>query len=306
MANDWAWLNGRFLPAGELLLPVTDAGFLLGVTVAEQLRTFRGKLFRLENHLERLEHSLAIVGIEPPFPLRELAAAAQDLAGHNHALLAPEDDLGLTIFVTPGTYGIYLAPSEKSQPVVAMHTYPLGFRNFAAKYEAGDALVVTDVRQVPDNCWPTDLKVRSRVHYYLADQQARKLEPGARAVLLDQDGHVTESTTANLLIVKSGEIISPPREAILPGVSLATVEELARSRSLPFKYRVVLPLDLEEADEILLCSTSPCLWPVLRFNGAAVGSGQPGPVFRQLISAWSELVGFDIAGQAKRFSERSS
>lgn len=304
MADNWAWLNGRFLPAAELHIPVTDAGFVLGVTVAEQLRTFRGRLFRLETHLERLQRSLSVVGVEPPVPLADLAAAAQDLAGHNHALLDPDDDVGLTIFVTPGVYPTYLAPNEKSQAVVAMHTYPLPFRAFAGKYEAGESLVITDVRQVPDNCWPTDLKVRSRVHYYLADAQARKQEPGARAVMLDQDGYVTESTTANLLVVKAGEILSPPREAILPGVSLATVEELARKLQLPFKNRQLLPLDLEEADEVLLCSTSPCIWPVLKFNGAPVGTGQPGAIYRRLIAVWSDLVGVEIPEQARRFAGR--
>ena len=188
--------------------------------------------------------------------------------------------------------------------MVAMHTHPISFRRFAAKYETGDALVITDVRQVPDNCWPTELKVRSRVHYFLADQRARKVEPGARAVLLDQDGNVTESTTANLLIVNQEGIVSPPKEAILPGVSLGTVEELAGQLGLPFRHRIVTPFDLESAEEILLCSTSPCIWPVLRFAGGPVGNGQPGPVYPKLLAAWSDLVGLDIAGQAKQFAAR--
>ncbi len=305
MTNEWAWSNGKFVAASAIHVAVTDAGFLLGATVAEQLRTFRGKLFRLEMHLQRLQRSLAIVGIELPITLEQLAGAAEDLAAHNHAALDPDDDLGLTMFVTPGTYGTYLGFGEAAIPQIGMHTFPLPFRFWADKYEAGDKLAITAVRQVPNNCWPAELKVRSRVHYYLADQAARRLFPGARAVLLDQDGQVTESSSANLLIFKQGEgIVSPPPETILPGVSMASVEEIAHSLGLPYVRRTIMPLDLSEADEILLCSTSPCVWPALELDGVPVGEGRPGPVFRQLIAGWNQLVGLDIVAQAGRFADR--
>lgn len=300
-----AYLDGRWIAAGELCLSPNDAGFVLGVAVAEQLRTFRGELFHLEEHLDRLEHSLQIVGVAPPIDRRSLAEAAQRLASANHALLDDGDDLGLGIVVTPGTYAAY-AEGEVAGPTLLMHTYPLPFRLWAEKYDTGQAVVVTDVRQVPPECWPPGLKCRSRMHYYLADRRAESIEPGARAALVDAAGRLTEASTANLVIHRRSEgLVSPPLERILPGISLARLGALARRLGIPMVYRDVMPSEAAEADEMLLASTPFCLLPVTRFQRRPVGRGLPGEVYRALLAEWSREVGVDIAAQAKRFARRA-
>ena len=136
--GDRAWLNGRFLPRESLHLPVGDAGFVLGATVTEQLRTFRGELFLPEPHRERLARSLAAVGIDPGIPLDDVMAAAADLARGNQGHVG-EGDLGVVIFVTPGDQ-----PSQhegrRGRPLVAIHSFPLAFSSWAAAYERGVAL----------------------------------------------------------------------------------------------------------------------------------------------------------------------
>jgi branched-subunit amino acid aminotransferase/4-amino-4-deoxychorismate lyase len=303
-----AYLNGRFVPASQAVVPVYDAGFVLGATVAEQVRTFGGRLFRLEKHLARLAHSLEIVGVDSGISLCDLQAAAEELAGRNHALLDPGDDLGISIFVTPGPYATMvstLEPDARIGPTVGMHTYPLPFHLWAEKYRTGQVVVVTDVQQVPPVCWPPELKCRSRMHYYLADSQARKFEPGARALLLDGDGHVLEASTANIVVHRrDAGLVSPPKEKILPGVSVGVVTELARSLGIPFVHRDLTVDDLATADEVMLCSTSPCVWPVVRLNGETISGGVPGEVFRKLLAGWNALVGLDIQAQAERFARR--
>ncbi len=298
-----AFVNGEFVSESLATVPVHDAGFVQGVTVAEQLRTFGGQLFRLDDHLARLERSLAIVGVEPGLSLEAIRSAAIELARRNHALLAPDDDLNLVMFVTPGAYPA-MAPAGKYGPNLVLHTYPLPFLAWAEKYTTGESLVTTDVLQTPERCWPAELKCRSRMHYYLADKAARAIEPGARAVMLDSEGHVTEATTANLVVYdRSRGVSTPPRQKILPGISLATLETLARELALPWSEQDLVPDDLAGADEVWLSSTSPCLLPVTRFNGVSIGGGRPGPVFEKLISAWSRLAGLDIVGQAERWAE---
>jgi branched-chain amino acid aminotransferase len=172
-------------------------------------------------------------------------------------------------------------------------------------YDEGQTLVTTSVRQVPSECWPAELKCRSRMHYYLADHEARVKEPGARALLLDLHGRVTEASTANLFIYNQGEgLISPPRERILPGISMAVLEELAAGLKLPFLHRDLSVAEVAAAEEVMLCSTSPCVWPCVRLNGRQIGSGRAGKVARLLLAAWSELVGIDIPGQSQRFASR--
>lgn len=305
MSEPLAYLNGRYLPYSQAAISVTDGGFVQGVTVAEQLRTFGGNLFRLEQHLARLTRSLAIVGIELGLPVERLGEIARELTAKNHSLLESGDDLGLSMFVTPGPYSTFSGSALATGPTVGLHTYPLPFHLWHEKYERGESLVVTDVMQVPSTCWPTELKCRSRMHYYLADKQARKQEPDARALMLEERGFVTEASTANILVYyRDAGLVSPPKEMILPGVSAAVVQELAGSLGIPFSFRPLTVDDVSAADEVLLCSTSPCIWPVTRLDGRAIGDGKQGDIARKLLKAWSELVGLDIEEQARHFLNR--
>ena len=115
------------------------------------------------------------------------------------------------------------------------------------------------------------------MHYFLADRLAHTLDPGSRAVLLDQEGFVSEASTANMLFYRRGEgLVSPPRERILPGVSLSVLAELAAGLGIAFHFRRFRLEELAAADEILMCSTSPCVWPVTRLNGQPLAAGCPG------------------------------
>jgi branched-subunit amino acid aminotransferase/4-amino-4-deoxychorismate lyase len=280
-------------------------GFVLGTTVAEQLRTFAGKIFRLDDHLARLEQSLEIIGVDPGIDRKEMACAAAELAERNHRLLDPNDDLGLSIFVTPGQNPSY-SSNVSTAPTAAMHTYALSFRMWAEKYGQGQSLVTTAIEQVSSRCWPPNLKCRSRMHYYLADREAAKIEPGARALLLDADGAVSEASTANIAIyTKADGLLAPPHAKVLPGISLAEVTRLADRLRIPNSERNLTLADVASADEVMLTSTPFCLLPVTRLNTRPIGDGSPGPVFRRILAAWSESVGVDIATQARRFADRS-
>jgi branched-subunit amino acid aminotransferase/4-amino-4-deoxychorismate lyase len=233
MQEPVAYLNGQLLPAGQALLSVHDQGFLLGVTVAEQLRSFAGKLFRLDRHLERLDRSLRIVGFHSGLSQTELEQIVGEVAAHNFALLEPGDDLGLTIFVTPGIATnldrvLMAAGNIQPQPTVCVHTRPLPFHAWATNYSMGESLATTDIEQVSARSWPPELKCRSRVHYFLADQQANARYPGARALMLDEHGFATEATTANVLVYRAADgLMTPPAAKILPGISLSVLWVLA-------------------------------------------------------------------------------
>jgi branched-chain amino acid aminotransferase len=299
-AEPLTFLNGRMLPASQAHLTVYDAGVVLGATVTELVRTFRKELFRLDDHLRRLAQSLHFVGFDIGMSMDELGRTVEQLVAHNAQLLAPEDELGLVIFVTAGEYPTYAggaAGSVRTTPTVCAHTFPLPFELWAAKLVSGIHLVTPSIRHVPPQCYDPKMKCRSRMHYYLADQQARLVDRDAAALLLDLDGNVTETGAANFLMVEDGTIISPSLRNTLPGVSRATVIELAAKLGIPFAVRDFQVFDAVNADEAFLASTPYCLMSVTKINGTRTGSGKPGPIYRRLAQAWSELVGLDVVQQ---------
>jgi branched-chain amino acid aminotransferase len=299
MTQPIAYLNGHFVSEHEARIPATDAGFVLGITISEQLRTFRGKLFRMDDHWRRLARSLDIVGTTPVDSLAELSFAAEQVAKHNSTLLLPGDDLGLVIAITPGSFGSF-ARSANDGPLTIIHSYPLPFSRWAKTISTGLALRIAPNRQIPTDCWPAELKCRSRMHYHLADRWAEAQEPGARALLLDSEGMVNETSAANIAIISKNRLIHPPREKILPGVSLQVTKELATARGYICEERPIDPSELFTADEIVATSTTFCILPVTTVDGKQIGMGKPGSFFGEMSAAWSELTGVNLAAQAQR------
>jgi len=300
MTEPQVYLNGRFVPASQAHLAIYDAGIVLGATVTELVRTFRKELFRLDDHLGRLAHSLHYVRFDIGMTIAELGQIARELAAKNAKLLGPDDELGLVIFVTAGEYPTYAGSAgatARTTPTICLHTFPLPYELWAKKLVAGIHLITPSIRHVPPQCCDPKMKYRSRMHYYLADQEARLGDPEASALLLDLDGNVTESSAANFLMVENGTIVSPSLRNTLPGVSRATVIELAAKLGISFEVRDFQPFDAINANEALLASTPYCLMPVTKINGLAIGDGRPGPVYRKLVEAWSALVGLDVVKQ---------
>ena len=296
----WAYLNAEWITSDELHIAADDVGFLLGATVTERLRTFGGRLFRQEEHMARLHRSLEIVGLDADGITREIAAAATKFVERNSGKIAGDDDWSVSAFATPGT-------SAGGRPTVCVHGHPLHFDLWADQYDSGVPVVVSSIRQIPPNSLPPELKCRSRMHYYLADREAAASRPGARAILLDENGLVAEATSANVLAYRNGEgLVSPPHGHILFGVSIGVVEELAAKLTVPFITRPLAVEELRRSAEAMLTSTSICLVPIVECDGQAIAGGKPGPVYRRLLDAWSETVGVDVAGQARRFATRTT
>lgn len=301
--SEIAWQNGQLLPRKEVGVSPGDAGFVLGATITEQLRTIRGELFLPDAHAERLAGSLAAIGIEPGQSLNEIFAAAATVASHNHALLTATTtpaaaDLGLVIFVTPGDLASQ-HEGRAGRPSTTIHTFPLATKLWAAAYTTGVSLRCVSVEQVPASCWPVAAKVRSRLHYFLAEREAAALEPGARPLLAYADGRISETSTANLAIVCGTTIITPPTTDALGGTSLGFLRQLTEQAGFSWQARSLRRDELLQADEILLTSTPWCLQAAVHLDGIAIGEGTPGPCYRQLLQAWSDAVGLDIVGQAQ-------
>jgi branched-chain amino acid aminotransferase len=308
MSEPIAYLNGNYLPAADAALPLHDAGFVMGATVSDLCRTFRHKLFRLDDHLARFRLSCRSAHIPLSACDEELRTIAERVTNNNAGALTPDQDFALVIFATPGPVsgmlsrrsGSGLVPGDTAAKAwhpatLGVHTFPLPFARNAPFFERGAHLIVPSVRQVPAECIDPRIKQRSRLHWWTAEQEVRPLDPDALALLQDEKGRITETVVANFLIVRQGTVVSPPLSTILNGVSLQVVRELAADLAIPFAEDALTLEDSIRADEALLAGTSFCVAGVSRINGQAIP--WPGPTFQRLISSWSDRVGVDIARQ---------
>jgi branched-chain amino acid aminotransferase len=294
--NALTYYNGRFQLLGEVGLAWYDAGFVFGATVTDLIRTFRHRLFRLNDHVLRFRQSCDLCRIPLEPSNSEIAFTAETLVATNSKLIATDSDLCLVMFATPGPLGRYSCQSVDGPPTLGMHVFPIPVDRYRRLFAEGARLVIPPTRHVPDASIDRRSKHRSRMHWWVAAHEAAELDPVADPLLLDADGHVTETPSANLIAVINGQLFTPP--GCLAGIGLQVVREIAEAKGLAVVQRLLTPDQCSVADEIILTSTTFCIAGVSRFNAKAIP--WPGPTFQMLLAAYSQLVDVDIAAQMAR------
>jgi branched-chain amino acid aminotransferase len=273
-----AWQNGHWIPASQLSISAIDLGFIHGVTVAEQMRTFRGQIFLLDRHLERWQRGLDLLGIVSTANSREtLREMLTRLVNTNQSALSPNCEQGVCLFATPGDHAPFawetVAPSDSMQMQsavghiesanVAAHSYRLPVERWQERYQSGATLVTVTTREVPVSCWPKNIKARSRLNYYLAEREARATHPQAWPLLLDQNDCIGDSSIASIVAFQKGNgLILPDDEGAFQSMSVQFVEELARQLNLNVNRRPLTRNELAACDEIMLVTTPWCILPV--------------------------------------------
>ena len=271
-------LNGQFLPIEDAKVSVLDRGFVFGDGVYEVVPVYSKVPFRLEEHLARLERSLAAVGIRNPYTREQWRGFIAGVIERQ-----PFDDQAVYFQVTRGVAKRDHAFPKHAVPTVFMMSNPL-VPPPAALVESGAAAITAH-----DNRWlRCDIKSIS----LLGNVLLRELSAEADAVetILFRNGRLTEASASNVFIVKSGTVQSPPKnELILPGITYDVVVELARADALPLEFRDITEGEVRAADEIWVTSSSKEVLAVVRLDNAAVGDGRPGPVFRRMYRLYQDF-----------------
>jgi branched-chain amino acid aminotransferase len=297
-ATTQAYRSGRWTTLEQLSWSATDVGTTHGVILVERLRTFGGKLFALEDHVQRLADGSAFLGIDWS-PIRDgIPRLCDELLERNAPTLEVVGDVGVVLLLSPGDPGI--DRREGVAPTLMLHLYPLPVEQLKGWYRQGTHLHVAETRNVPPACWSPGLKTRSRLQYYLADHrlaetpaQRAAIIPTSVAVLLSTRATVTETSISNLIMVDlDGKLRSPPLADILVGVSLKTVLGLAESLGYTVEFTDLYPADLLNAREVLMTGSTGCLWSAVSLDGKIIGEGRPGQHCRKLQQAWEDLVNF--------------
>jgi branched-subunit amino acid aminotransferase/4-amino-4-deoxychorismate lyase len=290
-ADSLAWLNGRFLPLQEASLSIFDAGVTTGASVAERLRTFRHEPFLLDEHLARLGDSANAAYVRLREPTGTIRSIVLEVVQRNATSVSVEQDLVVSIFATAGV---------ADSPTLCVTASPIPAADYADSYETGVTLTVPPTMAMPADVISPQIKTRNRLHWHIADRQADELDRGARALLVDQDGFVTETASGNLFIVRGRKLLTPRRKGTLHGISQAYVMTLASDQNLETTEANFATNDVLHADEAFLTSSVYCMLPAVRLNRCGIGDGRPGATYRRLLAAWSDRVGVDIAAQMMR------
>ncbi len=303
--NNWVvWLNGKIVPENEALVPIRDRGFKYGDAAFDTTRTFGHRIFKLDEHLDRFYRSLNYLRIDPGVSRETIEQATRDVAAHNLQNVGADEDIWLTQRVTRG-----MDPADKKrwpdypERTVLIESRPLPLRERGRYYREGLHIATSSVRRpAPDTMSP-----RAKTHNYLnlilAELEVKDRDPDAHAVLLDTNGNLAEGKGSNLFLVKNGTVLTPKERYVLPGVSRQTAIDLAQDAGMTVEEADLDLFDAMNADEIFITSTSFCICPVSRVNGAEIGDGQiPGPVTKQLIDAYVDFVDCDWYGQYLKHS----
>jgi branched-chain amino acid aminotransferase len=279
------WVNGKRQPAAGLHLSARDRGAMLADGVFETMRAHAGTVFRLDRHLARLHASLMALEIPEPAELREWLLASLPDDG--------EGDAGIRLTVTRGVGAPGVAPPADVEPTVVVSVNPLPVVP-AAVYERGLTAHIASGRR-NEHAMTAGLKTIAYTDAIAALLEARRA--GAdEAIFLDTAGHCSEATSSNLFVLADGVLLTPPIScAALPGVTRATVLELARTMGRESSERAFGIDELMGADEVFLTSSLRGIAPVTRVGGRAIGSGVPGPVTRAIAAAYAELIESECA-----------
>lgn len=278
------FLDGKIVPLTEAKISVFDHGLLYGDGVFEGIRSYGGRVFRLDAHLKRLEDSARAIRLEIPMSRQEMATATYDTLKANGVTNGY-----IRLVVTRGAGYLGLSPKRTANPSVfiiadQIELYPKEL------YEQGMAIISSSVVRNHPNAVSPRIKSLNYLNNILAKIEA--LDAGVQeAVMYNHLGFVAECTGDNLFLIRDGVVLTPTLTAgNLEGITRDAVMELVRARNLPLQETDLTRHDLYVADECFLTGTAAEIIPVTKIDGRPIGKGEPGPVTRQLMADFRELV----------------
>jgi len=269
------YLNGEYAPVNDLKISVLDRGFIFGDGVYEVIPIYSRKPFHLENHLIRLQNSLDGIRLSNPHTNSEWRDLIQKMIN-----LHPWEDQYVYLQITRGVARRDHGFPKETTHTVFMMTNP--WTAPAAELLTNGVAAVTAEDQRWLRC---HLKTTALLANVLMRQYA--IDHGAVEVILLRDGFMTEGSASNILGVKNGVLLAPPKDnLILPGITYDVILKLAEEEHIPLEIRNISENEVLNADELLLTSSTKEIMPITRLNDKPVANGKPGPIFHQLYKAY--------------------
>jgi branched-chain amino acid aminotransferase len=279
------YIDGEYYPKSQAKISVYDHGLLYGDGVFEGIRAYKGVVFKLKEHIDRLYNSAKVLMLNIPLTKEEMINAVLETLRKNRL-----QDAYIRLIVTRGVGDLGLDPRKCQKPTVIIITDAIKLYSSEAR-EKGLKVMIVWVRRDPVDATSHEVKSLNYLNSILGKIEAN-ITGFDEAICLDKNGYVSEGVGENLFIVKNGKIITPPSSAgILVGITRDVTIKLAEKLGYTVIERNITPTDLFTAEEAFFTGTAAEIAPIVEVNRRVIGEGKPGPVTRHLISEFLKLLG---------------
>lgn len=277
------WINGKLLPKEQATVSVYDHGLLYGDGVFEGIRSYGGKVFRLDAHLDRLWYSAKAILLEIPYTKVELADAIENTLQVNGI-----EDGYIRVVITRGSGTLGIDPKKCSEPRVIIITDSI---ELYPPEDYANGLEIVTVSTIRNHAAALSPRIKSLNYLNNILAKIEGHQAGCKeALMLNHKGEVAECTGDNIFLVREGRLLTPPIDAgILEGITRDAVIELARDAKIPVEEIPLTRHDIYIADECFLTGTAAEVIPVVRVDSRPIGDGTPGKMTRELIERFHKL-----------------
>lgn len=279
----WVYVSGEYVLKDKAKISVFDHGFLYGDGVFEGIRVYGGRVFRLEEHLQRLWESARAISLEVPLSRAKLREKILETLRRNELR-----DAYIRLIVSRGKGDLGLDPGKCSQAELIIITDKISI--YAEElYEKGLEVIIASTRRNIPSALNCRIKSLNYLNNILAKIEATR-EEMPEAVMLNKDGYVAECTGDNIFIVKEEKLVTPPIwMGILKGITRDVVIDLAQKEGIAVEENIFTPFALYNSDECFLTGTAAEVIPVTRVDGRTIGEGVAGPVTKKLMEKFRQL-----------------
>jgi branched-chain amino acid aminotransferase len=289
-SDGFAYLNGQIVPTGEARVSVLDRGFLWGDGVYEVTPCFTGRLFRLDQHIERLFSSIRFVGMSIDISRDDLIATTLEVVDLNRDVTSSHPVCRVGHWVTRGIEEWVPLDERVGGTTLCILVQPVGRTPAPEDYLAGVPLTVVPTRRSPSSVLDPRVKTTSRMNPIVAEMEGSA--GGALALMMGIDGHVAEGPTFNFFVVREGGLVTPKSENVLPGITRRAVLELASELGVPTLEADLSSYEIATADEFFVTASTWGVLPVASVGRSTPRDEVPGELTMSLIDALARLTGY--------------